>query len=148
MMTRRPSYYPSPAMFTYNRPVNYPMQFYNGGYQPPIPYTQANGYSQYANQQSYTYPTGQSYFQNPLQAEEYHYFPKQVQTQNLPAYQNPYPKGSFLMDKGKGNTIMNSFKNQEGQFDFNKVMNTTGQLMGAVNQMSAVVKGIGSMFLK
>jgi hypothetical protein len=30
--------------------------------------------------------------------------------------------------------------------DFNKVMDTAGQMMGAVNQMSSLVKGVTSMF--
>jgi hypothetical protein len=53
---------------------------------------------------------------------------------------------SQLNQAGYTNTIMNSFKSQDGSFDFNKVMNTAGQMMGTVNQVSSLVKGLGGMF--
>jgi len=41
---------------------------------------------------------------------------------------------------------MNSFKTQDGTFDVNKMVDTAGQMMNAVTQVSSMVKGLGGMF--
>ncbi|WP_052302404.1 YppG family protein [Bacillus sp. SG-1] len=120
-------------------------------YAPPIPY----GYSGYPNQQgNYNlYPQQQpaynnQYFQNPLQPEEANYYPQQGSYNEYQGMTNPYPKGSFMVKppaSGVG-TIMNSFKSQDGSLDFNKMVNTAGQMMNAMNQVSSMVKGLGGMF--
>lgn len=84
-----------------------------------------------------------SVFQNPLE-------PKDPYGQNMNTYQmnyNPYPKTNMIPrpNGGLGN-IMNSFKGQDGNIDLNKMMNTAGQMMNAVSQVSAMVKGLGGMF--
>jgi hypothetical protein len=69
---------------------------------------------------------------------------------NLNQYQmnyNPYPKMNTVPRPNGGlGTIMNSFKGQDGNIDINKMMNTAGQMMNAVSQVSAMVKGLGGMF--
>ncbi|RLQ95242.1 hypothetical protein D9X91_11620 [Falsibacillus albus] len=83
-------------------------------------------------------------FQNPLQpAEEANQGAAQQQ-----GYANPYPKASFMQKpQGSGvSSLMNSFKGQDGSLDFNKMMNTAGQMMNAVNQVGSMVKGIGGFF--
>ncbi|MGP1908165.1 YppG family protein [Metabacillus sp. JX24] len=63
-------------------------------------------------------------------------------------YANPYPKPMPAAKNQQGgiSTVMSQFKKPDGQMDFNKVMDTAGQMMGAVNQMSSLVKGVTSMF--
>jgi hypothetical protein len=61
---------------------------------------------------------------------------------------NPYPKGNYSPRPPQGgfNNVMNSFKSQDGSIDFNKMMNTAGQMMNAVNQVSSMFKGLGGLF--
>ena len=62
-------------------------------------------------------------------------------------YMNPYPKGIFLSKQPSGvKTVLNSFKSQDGSLDINKMVDTAGQMMNAVSQVSSVVKGFGGMF--
>ncbi|MCA1054596.1 YppG family protein [Rossellomorea aquimaris] len=141
--------YPYPFQ---QQPYNHNMsQMYSGPLQhgvqqpPPEYYTHVTGRPDQFNQTGYTNP----FFENPLQQEEYNpYQMKAWQQQQQQTYANPYPKASFMAKpakSGMGN-IMNSFKSQDGSFDFNKVMNTAGQMMGAVNQVSSLVKGLGGVF--
>jgi hypothetical protein len=59
---------------------------------------------------------------------------------------NPYPKQSFIPKQPSGvQSIMNSFKTQDGTFDFNKVMDTAGNMINAVSQVSSMVKGLGGI---
>jgi hypothetical protein len=121
----------------------YPQQFqpfgqnYQTGYgQQPMPIP---------NQQSSQKDT-QFLFQNPLQPKE-----EVVHNQYMPMngypMMNPYPKqGNIPKQPGGMNSIMNSFKSQDGSVDFNKMMNTAGQMMNAVNQVSSLVKGFGGFF--
>ncbi|WP_258535736.1 YppG family protein [Bacillus sp. 03113] len=111
-------------------------------YQTPYQYPQnVNQYAFQSNQHSV--------FHNPLQPKEE---PIQNKYQQEPVgggypYMNPYPKPSFLPKQPSGmQSIMNSFKTQEGSFDFNKVMDTAGMMMNAVNQVSGLVKGFGGFF--
>ncbi|WP_430755266.1 YppG family protein [Niallia circulans] len=41
---------------------------------------------------------------------------------------------------------MNSFKSQDGSLDFNKMMDTAGMMMNAMNQVTGLVKGVGGIF--
>ncbi|MDQ0271036.1 YppG family protein [Cytobacillus purgationiresistens] len=88
----------------------------------------------------------QNVFQNPLAPEE-ETVSKNPQSQSSYPYMNPYPKQSFVAKQPSGvQSIMNSFKSQDGSLDFNKMMDTAGQMMNAVNQMSSMVKGVGGFF--
>lgn len=105
----------------------------------------SSGYNQQApTQASYT----QNVFHNPLQAKEESYaqMHQPVQPNGYP-YMNPYPKGSFLAKPASGmKSVLNSFKSQDGSLDINKMVDTAGQMMNAVSQVSSVVKGFGGMF--
>jgi YppG-like protein len=93
-------------------------------------------------------PYSQMVFQNPLQPPEESYAQKQpyMQPNNYP-YMNPYPKGSFITKPPSGvKTVLNSFKAQDGSLDINKMVDTAGQMINAVSQVSSVVKGFGGMF--
>lgn len=83
----------------------------------------------------------QSLFQNPLQPHhEQQYYPSQQSV-------HPYPKINVVQKPSGGlHSVMNSFKGQDGTIDFNKMMNTAGNMMNAVSQVSSVVKGFSSIF--
>ncbi|AIE60503.1 YppG family protein [Bacillus methanolicus] len=110
-------------------------------------------HSPYGNHQNYANPYNgqQSYsnilFQNPLQpAEEGNLQPYSQQINPYPVA-NPYPKFQYLTKQPSGvQSIINSFKTQDGSIDFNKMINTTGQMMNAVTQVSSMIKGLGGMF--
>lgn len=107
----------------------------------------------YGQQQSFQAQYGQnnamsqSIFHNPLdQGEEYTHQQAQQPLNPYPNM-NPYPKQSFVAKQPSGvQSIMNSFKGQDGSLDFNKMMDTAGQMMNAVNQVSSMVKGVGGIF--
>lgn len=66
-------------------------------------------------------------------------------------YQNQYPNLNYNQypmhqPMPMGQSILNQFKTQEGKLDFNKIINTSGQMMGTVNQISSIVKGLSSTF--
>ncbi|MGV2938483.1 YppG family protein [Mesobacillus sp. LC4] len=85
-------------------------------------------------------------FQNPLEPEGdpiYGYYNPQADYQNF----NPYPQYAFMPKQSSGlQSIMNSFKSQDGNLDVNKMVDTAGQMMNAVTQVSSLVKGLGGMF--
>lgn len=85
-------------------------------------------------------------FQNPLQPQDdpiYGFYGQQPEYQNF----NPYPQQNFLPKQPSGlQSIMNSFKSQEGNLDLNKMVDTAGQMVNAVTQVSSLVKGLGGMF--
>lgn len=47
---------------------------------------------------------------------------------------------------GGGNYFLDSFKDQKGNLDINKMVATAGQVMGIANQVSGLLKGITSIF--
>ncbi|WP_062356494.1 YppG family protein [Bacillus kwashiorkori] len=92
----------------------------------------------------------QTIFDNPLYPlyEDEDYKNKQnnhlsTQYQQLPTNYPPLPFG------GKPpamQTFINSFKNKDGQIDFNKMFATAGQMVNTINQVANMVKGLGSIF--
>nr|WP_295973281.1 YppG family protein [uncultured Bacillus sp.] len=99
----------------------------------------------------YQQPNGipaQQVFQNPLYSPEQEAAPeKQAMQPNGYPFMNPYPKASFLAKQPSGmKTVLNSFKAQDGSLDINKMVDTAGQMISAVNQVSSVVKNFGGMF--
>ncbi|MBY0122631.1 YppG family protein [Bacillus sp. S/N-304-OC-R1] len=124
-----PNAYPNQPIQGYV-PNQYPM----GGY--PIQQQGMQGKNNYS----------QSIFQNPLDPET----GQQLSNSQHPYYSNsmmnPYPKQSFIPKQTSNvQSILNSFKSQDGSIDFNKMMNTAGQMMNAVNQVSTLVKGLGGI---
>ncbi|MBS2969364.1 YppG family protein [Metabacillus sp. KIGAM252] len=106
-------------------------------------YQQANPYY---NQQLYQYQPVQPtlpYLQNLAQ-----YTPNTAFQPQSP-YPYPYPKqGPFpKQPQGSGmQNVMSQFKKSNGQYDYNKMMDTAGQMMSAVNQMSSLFKGVTGFF--
>jgi hypothetical protein len=124
-------------------PVNPYMQ---QGY-PMNPYMQGNGSWNQPNQMGGNKNDySKMLFQNPLEPEGdpiYGYYNTQNDYQNF----NPYPQYAFMPKQPSGlQSIMNSFKSQDGNLDVNKMVDTAGQMMNAVTQVSSLVKGLGGMF--
>ncbi|MEI2356451.1 YppG family protein [Mesobacillus zeae] len=84
-------------------------------------------------------------FENPLQQGEispYGQYQQHAPMQPM----NPYPAQHFAPKQPTGmQSIMNSFKSQDGSLDINKMVDTAGQMMSAVTQVSSMVKGLGGM---
>lgn len=125
-----------------------------------VPLSQAGGYGPVSYSQAMpNYPIppvnytnksqpklAEAVFQNPLQQPEMSFIPQQPYGMGQ-SYMNPYPKQSTIPRPPSGvKSIMNSFKTQEGNFDVNKMVNTAGQMMNAVSQVSSMVKGLGGIF--
>lgn len=73
--------------------------------------------------------------------------PSSYSVANPYPYFHPYPKQNMLKRPPSGvQSILNSFKTQDGTIDFHKMMNTAGQMVNAVSQASALVKGLGGLF--
>lgn len=131
-------YQMDPMQVSYLNPQD-PMQ---GAMQNPMlsgypPYQMGSEMNPYPKQQP-------NPFQNPLYQHDEDFYPVQP-AMNIT---HPYPKSSFLQ-KSQGNnlsSVLNQFKNQEGSIDFNKMMDTTGQMLNTMNQVSNLVKGVGSIF--
>ncbi|WP_185805387.1 YppG family protein [Bacillus canaveralius] len=132
----------------YSGPQIPPMNASGNGYTPyHAPYSQSfyqgNGGTTYVpHQPSFS----QMVFQNPLHPIEEMYTANTnyVQQQNPYPGVNPYPKNMFMAKQSSGmKSILNSFKGQDGSLDINKMVNTAGQMMNAVSQVSSMIKGIG-----
>lgn len=114
------------------------MQNYQPGYVP-----QSTSY----NSQPFSQKDSQFLFQNPLQPQEEMIQKPQYAPMNGYPVMNPYPKQSAIPKQPGGvQSIMNSFKSQDGTVDLNKMVNTAGQMMNAVSQVSSLVKGFGGIF--
>ena len=113
-------------------------QNYQPGFVPPnMPYT---------NQQ-YPQKDGQFLFKNPLQPQDDMVQKQQYKPMNGYPMMNPYPKQSAMPKQPGGvQSFMNSFKSQDGSVDVNKMVNTAGQMVNAVSQVSSLVKGFGGFF--
>jgi len=109
-----------------------------------------NPYPQHNYDQGYYAKTGSKnagVFQNPLESEDYYGTQASKSAAQQMPYMNPYPKQSFIPKQPSGvQSIMNSFKAQDGSLDLNKMVDTAGQMMSAVTQVSSMVKGIGGIF--
>jgi hypothetical protein len=133
------SYHQPTQQIPYYQPV---YQHYGQNYQP--------GYvSQPMSYQNQPFPQkdSQFLFQNPLQPQEEMVQKPQYMPVNGYPVMNPYPKQSAILKQPGGvQSIMNSFKSQDGTVDINKMVNTAGQMMNAVSQVSSLVKGFGGIF--
>ncbi|WP_077618557.1 YppG family protein [Bacillus sinesaloumensis] len=63
-----------------------------------------------------------------------------------PPYSTPYPTGMGQMKQKGAGSILTQFKNKDGTYDINKMMDTAGQMVGAVNQVNSIVKGLTKTF--
>jgi hypothetical protein len=87
---------------------------------------------------------GHSYTQG-YQSQQPYYFNNQNSTPFFMPY--PKPQGSPVPQQlGGMQSILSQFKTKEGGYDFNKMMNTAGQMIHTVNQLNGMVKQVGSLF--
>nr|MDH3093354.1 YppG family protein [Bacillus velezensis] len=64
-----------------------------------------------------------------------------------PGFVNPYPvPRPNQRQSSQFSGILSQFKKTNGQFDFNKMIDTTGQMVSAVNQVGSLVKGLTNIF--
>jgi hypothetical protein len=141
----QPYPYQTPPQIIDWNPYQQQAPYYPQQYQPYGQNFQAEFGAQnmpYPNQ-PYPQKDSQFLFQNPLQPQD-DMAQKQFMPMNGYPMMNPYPKQNTI-PKQQG-TFLNSFKSQDGSVDFNKMMNTAGQMMNAVNQVSSLVKGFGGLF--
>src|SRR5690606_2667791 len=61
-------------------------------------------------------------------------------------YPTPYPTGMGQIKPKAVGGILNQFKKKDGTYDVNKMMDTAGQMVGAVNQVNSIVKGLTKTF--
>ena len=137
---------PYPYM-QYNPAVQIQPQASPGGYQGA--WTNPNGYNPYLTYANPSYQQQLSpnqLLQNPLQPPQPNFNPLFQSPPGTNSYLNPYPKNQLLLKQKPGGSLLNSFKSQDGSIDLNKMINTAGQMMHAVQQVSSMVKGLGTMF--
>lgn len=133
-------------------PYQQPNPYYHQPYQSYQPYEatyQPGGNLLQMPNTTGHYPAkdAQFLFQNPLQPKE-EMTPNQYMPQ-MTGYSvmNPYPKPNGMLKQPGGiQSLMNSFKSQDGTVDVNKMVNTAGQMVNAVTQVSSLVKGLGGIF--
>ncbi|MEC5187680.1 hypothetical protein GGQ77_001427 [Geobacillus thermodenitrificans] len=65
----------------------------------------------------------------------------------MPSYPMPYPKPEPLLPPPRP-SFLAQFKNNDGTYDINKMMNTMGQMINTVNQVNGLLKGLLSTFKK
>lgn len=148
-----------PQLHFRQQPFPYPAAPQNYSFHSQNPYYSQNylpfaqGFQPGYGSQSAVFPNqnspnkdSQFLFHNPLQPAD-EMIPKPYAPVNGYPIMNPYPKNNLLAKQPNGmQSFMNSFKSQDGSIDFNKMINTAGQMMNAVNQVSSLVKGVGGMF--
>lgn len=63
-------------------------------------------------------------------------------------YPRPHPNYMmhFMKPPSGFQTILNSFKSEEGTLDIKKMIDTAGQMAYAVNQFQSLLKGLGGIF--
>lgn len=144
-------YQASPSMEWY--PYQQHNPYFQQSYQPPYPpyesTYQPSGIPQQMPNTTGHYPPkdAQFLFQNPLQPKEEMTPNPYMPQMNGYTVMNPYPKPNGMLKQPGGiQSLMNSFKSQDGTVDVNKMVNTAGQMVNAVTQVSSLVKGLGGIF--
>ncbi|ANB84114.1 spore coat protein [Bacillus velezensis] len=134
--------YQQPAGYFYPQQIQplqqpYPQQI-QPLQQPPPPYHQQGQYPQqfYPNQEY-------GHVQQPFAPAP----PQAGMPGGQPGFVNPYPvPRPNQQQSSQFSGILSQFKKTNGQFDFNKMIDTTGQMVSAVNQVGSLVKGFTSIF--
>ena len=109
-------------------------------------------YSMYSLTSSFPQAVPQSMWYSFQAPQVYPYFQGNIYNSTLPQemfpYPTPYPRPyPMLNTKSPGvQTILSQFKTADGNIDINKMMNTMGQVVNAVNQVSSLVKGLSQTF--
>ncbi|MFS0657171.1 YppG family protein [Bacillus sp. 179-C3.3 HS] len=75
--------------------------------------------------------------------------PQMLQPGMMPVQQpmNPYPlPRPQKQQPSQFKSVLSQFKKSNGQYDFNKMFDTAGQMMSAMNQVGSLAKGFTSIF--
>jgi hypothetical protein len=78
-------------------------------------------------------------------------FPPPISYPSSFPLQVPYPMPMPIVQPPQSGyqghqSFLNQFKKDDGQYDINKMMDTAGQMVSAVNQISSIVKGVSQIF--
>lgn len=117
-----------------------PPDYFMPPYQAGVSQTPSTGY-----QPPYGY---QENFQ-PFQPPETIHHPQMQQSGMMPMQQpmNPYPlPRPQKQQSSQFKSVLSQFKKTNGQYDFNKMFDTAGQMMSTMNQVGSLAKGFTSIF--
>ncbi|BAB05992.1 YppG family protein [Halalkalibacterium halodurans] len=96
-----------------------------------------------------------AYYQQPFQHSTWPNHPQptssgwgQMYTSTGPSFPPPFYPNYFSQQKPKASPWKAAFTNQDGTFDINKTFQTVDQVVKTVNQVTPLVKSVGSIFIK
>ncbi|MGX9289938.1 YppG family protein [Bacillus sp. A015] len=98
-----------------------------------------------ANQPPFGYQENFPPFQQPEAINQ----PQMQQSGMMPMQQpvNPYPLPKpQKQQSSQFKSVLSQFKKTNGEYDFNKLFDTAGQMMSTMNQMGSLAKGFTSIF--
>lgn len=90
----------------------------------------------------YPHPPNQHYYFQSNHSMFYPYI-------TYPQYPTPYPispLNKFQQQKAGVPSVLAQYKNEDGTYNINKMMDTAGQMVGTVNQITSIVKGLSKTF--
>lgn len=104
---------------------------------------------QYGGYQQPPYPNHPMYWQGPPHYEQHTQAPYPQHNQSAPTAGGAPPTPQAFQQYGRTKasiSLANAFKNEDGQFDFEKTTNTIDQVLRVGGQISPLVKQVGSLF--
>lgn len=112
------------------------------------PYQAYDGYVNYGY--GGPYPQNWSYQEVPLSVPAYSqtpfdYFAKPAQPNNWPGYPNPSSGPSPQPKPNVPNGLLTYFQDKDGHVDLDKMFSTVGQFANTFQQITPVVKQVGSL---
>lgn len=110
-------------------------------HQPPRQQSYEQTYYQQPPPQQHPHPWGSHSPYQGMPHQSYNYHPGYM---NQAPYQQGYSQG---YTPGPGSKLMSAFQTEEGKFDFQKAMTTVDQVVKTANQVSPLVKQVGSFFI-
>ncbi|ASB88752.1 YppG family protein [Bacillus sonorensis] len=125
----------------------YPYSHGHPSYQ-PAPHDYGHEQAQYAQPGGSGFQSSPAFFQ-PVQQQiaPFSAYQQPVQQVQPFPYPNPYPlPRPNLHQPSQFQGFLSQFKKKNGQFDFNKMMDTAGQMVSAVNQVGSLAKGFIGFF--
>ncbi|MDF2556650.1 MAG: hypothetical protein K0R71_478 [Bacillales bacterium] len=129
----------------YGNPLAVDSNYYNSSFNGQSQNALYPNGGQYANtfqpyQQGWS---GQGYYPNGQVQQGIQPNPFQVN----PYFQQPLQPNAMMNNQNSGfSNVLNQFKSQNGSVDINKMMNTAGQMVNAVSQVSGIIKGLSGIF--
>ncbi|MGE6629573.1 YppG family protein [Bacillus sp. NPDC077027] len=123
-------------------PFSYPDVHQASDHQTP-PYPAMNQQQPFQYQQQYGYTPDMQAIQQPESLQP----PIQPPGMFPPQAMNPYPlPRPQKQQPSQFKSVLSQFKKTNGQYDFNKMFDTAGQMMSTMNQVGSLAKGFTSIF--